>query len=164
MMPGVLKAWLARAGSTGTYLFPDIALGAGSAVLCGIDTPDAARRVCNLLMLVLSLCSYPAVRSCSVALGGKRVFSGHKLARKPTNEGPVFSRLYGKSKRGKIGRKSANSLRDWRKVSVFIQFSLCENRWNTSPSLAGFLSVFGQLKSLLPPCVDPRGAASERLG
>ena len=33
MMPGVWKAWLAHAGSTGTYLFPDIALGAGSAVL-----------------------------------------------------------------------------------------------------------------------------------
>ena len=37
--------------------------------------------------------------------------------------------------------------------SVFIQFSLCENLWNTGPSLAGFLSVSGQLKSLLPPCV-----------
>ena len=44
----------------------------------------------------------------SVSLGGKRVFSGHEIARKPANEGPVFSRLYGKSKRGKTGQKSAN--------------------------------------------------------
>ena len=126
-----------------------------SADLSRHDSPSVLR-YCS----TMTLASYIAHRWCHrfchslyLTLGGKRVFSGHKIAREPANQGPVFSRLYGKSKRGKIGHKSTNSLRDWRMVSVFIQFSLCENRWNTGPSLAGFLSVFGQLKSLLPPCV-----------
>ena len=69
-MPGVWKAWLARAGSTDTYLFPDIALGAESAVLSNTDTSDAARWVYNLLMLVLFLGLYSAVHLCSIDLKG----------------------------------------------------------------------------------------------
>ena len=85
-------------------------------------------------------------------LGGKRVFSGHKIARKPTNEGPIFSRLYGKSNGVKTDENwPIRSVIGGR--SQFLYSFHCARTAGILVPLAGFLSVFGQLKSLLPPCV-----------